>query len=147
MLVFDAKYKRAGAKPGRDDEYQMFAYSHLIGRTGQPTTALALVYPTNDTAPALEPSEEPAETEPESEAAVVAVRGVRPPEWPRGTIAGGSAGAPVLFMLKLPFPGSANLLPGAWPVYIDGVTKQLEEFIASIDSDRGQVSEAISARA
>ena len=59
MLVFDAKYKRAGGKPGRDDEYQMFAYSHLIGREAQPTTVLTLVYPTNETAPALELSDDP----------------------------------------------------------------------------------------
>jgi hypothetical protein len=47
LWVVDAKYKTpaAGSGPSRDDQYQMFAYSHLVRLDDQAVTHVALVYP------------------------------------------------------------------------------------------------------
>ncbi len=44
IFVVDAKYKMAVA-PSRDDQYQMFAYSHLVKGSGRNVQAAVLVYP------------------------------------------------------------------------------------------------------
>ena len=54
LYIFDAKYKISGRnnqKPSKGEEYQMFAYSHLITKHQeqlfeQPTRHVGLVYPT-----------------------------------------------------------------------------------------------------
>lgn len=126
-LVFDAKYKRFDGRLDRDDEYQMFAYSHLIGQQDRPTTALALVYPTDRTAP---PVESTSDTEPDSEVFGRDRAGSILPHWSRG--GGGprdTTAPPLLYALKLDFPQIADLKPGAWPAYIAGVAARLERFI------------------
>ncbi|MEV0713335.1 hypothetical protein [Asanoa sp. NPDC050611] len=47
MWVVDAKYKdrASGSSPERGDQYQMFAYSHLIARPGNTLRRAVLVYP------------------------------------------------------------------------------------------------------
>lgn len=44
VFVVDAKYK-LNAKPSRDDQYQMYAYSHLVRSEGRDVRAAVLVYP------------------------------------------------------------------------------------------------------
>ncbi len=44
IFVVDAKYK-LGPAPSRDDQYQMFAYSHLVRDQGRDVRAAVLVYP------------------------------------------------------------------------------------------------------
>lgn len=137
MLVFDAKYKAAGTRPGRDDQYQMFAYSHLIGTRSRPTSSLVLVYPTDETAPAPDLFDEFEEEGEAEDRVVTGVRDVRAPRpWSRGSIDGEIAGAPQLSMLKLRFPGPPDLEPGAWPAYIDSVAQVLASFIAEADARR-----------
>ncbi|WP_199510177.1 5-methylcytosine restriction system specificity protein McrC [Nucisporomicrobium flavum] len=47
LWVVDAKYKTPpdGAWPSRDDQYQIFAYTHLVQHRGEAATRAALVYP------------------------------------------------------------------------------------------------------
>ena len=46
VFVVDAKYKTPrGNAPSRDDQYQMFAYSHLVRDQGRDVRAAVLVYP------------------------------------------------------------------------------------------------------
>jgi 5-methylcytosine-specific restriction endonuclease McrBC regulatory subunit McrC len=47
IFVVDAKYKIA-VTPSRDDQYQMFAYSHLVRGSGRKVQAAVLVYPGHD---------------------------------------------------------------------------------------------------
>ena len=41
--MIDAKYKTGITAPSRDDQYQMFAYSHLVGEAG--VQRVLLIYP------------------------------------------------------------------------------------------------------
>jgi 5-methylcytosine-specific restriction endonuclease McrBC regulatory subunit McrC len=47
VFIVDAKYKtpQEGASPSRDDQYQMFAYSHLVRDLPRSVRAAVLVYP------------------------------------------------------------------------------------------------------
>ena len=46
LVLLDAKYKRSSGPPSRDDQFQLFAYSHLIReRAGSAIEQLRLVYP------------------------------------------------------------------------------------------------------
>nr|WP_257028451.1 McrC family protein [Micromonospora purpureochromogenes] len=47
IWIVDAKYKMltAGAAPSREDQYQMFAYSHLVADPGLTVRGAVLIYP------------------------------------------------------------------------------------------------------
>lgn len=45
VFVVDAKYKTPTSSPSREDQYQMFAYTHLVRAAGHEVRAAVLVYP------------------------------------------------------------------------------------------------------
>jgi len=97
--VVDAKYKaRApGSDPHRDDQYQMFAYSHLVSAAPRAIRAAVLVYPGS------------ASTQ----------------SWFRGR--DGSVRPVELHSVGLPFPESADLPDTlAWSRYLDRLGVRLE---------------------
>ena len=92
VFIVDAKYKvrPAGKAPSRDDQYQMFAYSHLVRDMPREVKAAVLVYPGNS--PRV--------------------------EWIRGRDEGSSE--PVrLFVVQIPFPTPVQVsTPRAWTRFI-----------------------------
>jgi 5-methylcytosine-specific restriction endonuclease McrBC regulatory subunit McrC len=104
IFIVDAKYKLA-ATPSRDDQYQMFAYSHLVRSQGRDVEAAVLVYPgTGGTG-----------------------------QWLRGRDPFDSAVR--LFSLSLPFPQPPDLVSTtSWSAYLSRaselVSSQLRLFVA-----------------
>lgn len=92
VWIVDAKYKTpaATAPPTRDDQYQMYAYSHLVRDEPNRVRAVVLVYPGH---------------------------GV-PQRWTRGRDS--SESPVELISLKLPFPRAGDVHDGSsWDRYID----------------------------
>ncbi len=107
VFVVDAKYKTppAGSAPGRDDQYQMFAYSHLVRDRPRLVRAAVLVYP-----------------------------GSQPrAEWIRGRSEDSSR--PVeLFAVQLPFPTPAEVAsPKAWDRYLINAGARLGREIGIVE--------------
>ena len=96
IFVVDAKYKLAVA-PSRDDQYQMFAYSHLVKGSGR-----------------------------NGRAAVLALSGSDPTaQWRRGRDDGPDPVR--LFSVYLPFPQPPDLLShDSWERYLRGIGEHLE---------------------
>lgn len=88
LLVFDAKYKTVTEAPGRADQYQMFAYSHLVQRLDAQVSAVVLVYPV----------ERVTDT------------------WRRGR--DHPLSPVRLYAVGVPFPDPADLVGPAWPRYL-----------------------------
>lgn len=100
LWVVDAKYKAypSGALPGRDDQYQMFAYSHLVGGPDRPTRRIMLIYPGNKAAQS----------------------------WPRGRDP--NAQPVLLTTATVPFPSAADArTPAAWNQYLDRAATHLTQ--------------------
>lgn len=97
--IVDAKYKTRspGSDPQRGDQYQMFAYSHLVSAAPRMIRAAILVYP-----------------------------GSAPVEsWLRGR--DHAVSPVRLHVLGLPFPASRDLADAtAWSRYLDGLGSRLE---------------------
>ena len=96
IFVVDAKYKLAVA-PSRDDQYQMFAYSHLVKGSGRNVQAAVLVYPGQG----------------------------QTAQWLRGRDDG--LDPVRLFSVYLPFPQPPDLLShDSWERYLRGIGDHLE---------------------
>ena len=101
VFIVDAKYKtpKPGAGPSRDDQYQMFAYSHLVRDDPRIVRAAVLVYPGE------------------------AVRA----RWLRGRDAP-IADAVELFAVQIPFPSRAQVANStAWARYLENVGDRLRD--------------------
>ncbi len=116
--VLDAKYKLG--KPGKADQYQIFAYSHLVS-TAHATRRAALLYP-------LPPSR--------------GDEGSAPPAPPRtyararSTDPGAPSGDVTLTIAHVPFPAPETLTAQAWPAYLErtggALTSALESHRAPV---------------
>jgi 5-methylcytosine-specific restriction endonuclease McrBC regulatory subunit McrC len=90
VFVIDAKYKTPNSAPSRDDQYQMFAYTHLVRSSGREVRAAVLVYPGTAT----------------------------PTEWIRGRDISGEPVR--LYAVQMPFPAPSDLVTQrAWGSYLN----------------------------
>jgi 5-methylcytosine-specific restriction endonuclease McrBC regulatory subunit McrC len=93
IFVVDAKYKTPSVKegPSRDDQYQMFAYSHLVRDLPRQVRAAVLVYP----------------------------GGSASARWLRGPDGDLAKNAVQLFAVQLPFPSRSEVATSqAWARYL-----------------------------
>lgn len=106
VFVVDAKYKTPKENtPSRDDQYQMFAYSHLVRDQGRDVRAAVLVYPGREETKTWFRGRD--ETE-------------RPVE---------------LFAVQVPFPMPNDLIAAAaWSSYLDRVAALLAEELRLVDA-------------
>lgn len=107
VFIVDAKYKAPprGGAPVRDDQYQMFAYSHLVRDLPRAVRAAVLVYP----------GEAPRA------------------EWIRGRDE--DSRQPVeLFVVQIPFPMPAQIATSrAWSRYLDHVGARLAQELGVVE--------------
>lgn len=104
LVLLDAKYKRSSGPPSRDDQFQLFAYSHLIReRAGRAIEQLRLVYP----------------GPPGSNATTGPLRGRL-----------GTPGA-WLSVLTVPFPSANDVRPSAWSGYLNLISEFFQESLVS----------------
>jgi len=104
LWVVDAKYKTLApeAAPTRDDQYQMFAYSHLVELDDQAVKRVALVYP--------------------GEGEVL--------RWRRGRTP--NEAPVHLLALQIPFPSPAEVRSaGTWHSYLDRAAERLRVQLAA----------------
>jgi hypothetical protein len=115
IWVIDAKYKTIapGALPSRSDQYQMFAYSHLVASPDQRVHRVMLLYP-----------------------------GHHPPRtWMRGRDDPDSCVQ--LVAATLPFPGPDDTVtPARWQAYLDRAAAHLQHILPALPVGPQQPSPA-----
>lgn len=112
VFIVDAKYKTPGSSfsPSRDDQYQMFAYSHLVRDSPRQVRAAVLVYPGD------------------------AVKA----RWLRGRDS--RAQPVELFAVQIPFPGSSDVASrSAWAAYLDAAGTRLERELELVEQAVSQL--------
>jgi len=105
VFIVDAKYKPPPPIPSRGDQYQMFAYSHLVRSEGREVAAAVLVYPGGGPAT----------------------------EWIRGRDP--SPDPVKLFAAEVPFPQPADLMTASrWDQYLSRAARALQSDLRFVQS-------------
>jgi 5-methylcytosine-specific restriction endonuclease McrBC regulatory subunit McrC len=102
LWVVDAKYKLRQASPTREDQYQTFAYSHLVQMRGRSPRHVALIYP--DVGQTI--------------------------SWVRGGVQ--SSEDCLLHSIGVPFPSRSDVRsPTAWQRYVESASEYLDRSLTA----------------